>query len=63
MRRALLGVLFAGFVAIGQAQETPPPFITVEPGALDFGEQVVGEASKSRRVTVTIMVSKASVPG
>lgn len=45
--------MIAFALALGEPQDAPPPFIAVEPGTLDFGEQVVGEASKSRRLTVT----------
>ena len=62
----LTGVLLvvAGFVALGRGgahalrptrgvQDTSPPYVSLDPDDLDFGEQVVGRWSRAWRITVT----------
>ena len=34
-------------------QDTSPPYVSLDPDDLDFGEQVVGRWSRARRITVT----------
>lgn len=53
MRRALWVMVVVGAMCVfGWAQE-PPPVITVDPAALDFGDQPAKEASKPLRITIT----------
>ena len=55
-RRAII-LTCALLVVFGAAalarQDTSPPYLSLDPGDLDFGEQVVGRWSRARRITVT----------
>jgi hypothetical protein len=57
-------LVVSGFVALARGgsnplrltpgvQDTSPPYVSLDPDDLDFGEQVVGRLSRARRITVT----------
>jgi hypothetical protein len=57
-------LVVSGFVALSSGgalglppvrgvQDTSPPYVSLDPDDLDFGEQVVGRWSRARRITVT----------
>lgn len=61
MKKALtFAVLLASFIVFGFSQKTPkddkpstPPSVKLDPGTVDFGDQVAKRRSKPQRVVVT----------
>lgn len=49
-----IGVLHFGFLQkTPNSQHSPPPSVKLEPGTVDFGDQVTKKPSKYERITVT----------
>src|SRR5262245_30955452 len=53
VRLSIVGAALVVASAASAGQEKTPPALTFQPPAADFGEQVVGKASKAVRITVT----------